>query len=818
MMKSMRAHGRTMLVLCCVFYCAQTILAQEKYTISGIVTDAEMGEELIGVNVYEKEKSGGTTTKANGFYSLTLPGNTYRLVYSFVGYKTVEKEVHLTENIRVNIKLSPSPLTLGETVVSSEKEDHNITSTQVSVVKLDIKQVEKIPVIMGETDIFKTIQLLPGITSIAEGRSGFIVRGSGIDQNLILMDGMPIYYSSHMQGLYSVFNSDAVDGLTVYKGGIPAHFGGRGASVLDVRMKESDFDRYHAKLSIGLITSKFSLEAPVINDKLSVFLAGRSTKKSIGNLHDRIKEDNSQAGSQGGKGGGKGGKGTSDDDFYFFARNESWMDLNGKIVFKINDNNSLYLSGYAGRDSALTVGGLTEWGNRAASLRWSHRFSPSLLSNTSLIYSRYYTHAVGGIYVFGSGIKTASFRQETSYFPNKSNKISFGFTSEYQDFNHGDLEDVTENFGKYMPPMQGLESAFFVENDQKLTQRLSTYYGLRYSLYHRLGPGDSFTYDEESNEPLSSEYFSERTDVMAFHHNLEPRFALAYLVDDRSSFKLSYNRNAQYLRLMTLGAEIQWYDIWMPSTENIDPMLTDQLALGYFRNFRDNEFKFSVETYYKRLNGAADFEDGLHNYLVDNLEAYVATGIGRSYGFEIMLEKTKGRFTSRLNYNLGRSDYKIDVINQGRWYSYMFDKTHDLAWVASFGLLKNLTLSSTFLYSTGRPVTLPEAYYYISNTPFPFWDGRNKYRLPDYHRLDFGIKYEPEFLKIDFRKYNRAIKPSFGFSFYNIYNRRNVHTIDFSMGGIAGKGGKNNDATRLFEPYGTSTYGFIPSFQIDIQF
>ena len=244
-------------------------------------------------------------------------------------------------------------------------------------------------------------------------------------------------------------------------------------------------------------------------------------------------------------------------------------------------------------------------------------------------------------------------------------------------------------------------------------------------------------------------------------------------------------------------------------------MLTDQFALGYFRNFRDNEFKLSVETYYKRLNGAADFEDGLHNYLVDNLEAYVATGIGRSYGFEIMLEKTKGRFTSRLNYNLGRSDYKIDVINQGRWYSYMFDKTHDLAWVASFGLLKNLTLSSTFLYSTGRPVTLPEAYYYISGTSFPFWEGRNKYRLPDYHRLDFGIKYEPEFLKIDFRKYDRAIKPSLGFSFYNIYNRRNVHTINYSM---SSNGGKNNDATHVFEPNGTSTYGFMPSFQIDLQF
>ena len=323
------------------------------------------------------------------------------------------------------------------------------------------------------------------------GAGAPVLRGLIGPDNLILMDGIPLYYASHMQGLYSVFNSEAVDRLKVYKGGIPAHFGGRGASVLYVKTR--DAKEYHAKLSAGLITSKFSLEAPVIKDRLSLFLAGRSTKLSIGRWHDRIRESNGETDGSGGKGGRSvRGKGSSGDDFYFFDPNESWMDLNGKIFYKISDRNRLYLSGYVGRDSALVAGGLTEWGNRAASLRWNHRFNAKLISNTSLIYSRYYTQQTGGIYKFRSGIKTSSFRQEFSYFPNEGNRVTFGFVSEYQDFNHGGLEDITENFGKFMPPMQSLESALFLENDQKISSRLSVYYGLRYSLFHRLGPGDGF--------------------------------------------------------------------------------------------------------------------------------------------------------------------------------------------------------------------------------------------------------------------------------------------------------------------------------------
>jgi len=448
--------------------------------------------------------------------------------------------------------------------------------------------------------------------------------------------------------------------------------------------------------------------------------------------------------------------------------------------------------------------GFTEWGNRAALLRWENRFANKWLSNTSFIYSKYYTANISGIYRFHSGIKTQSFKQEFSFFPDLNNEIRFGFSSEYQDYNHGSLEDATQyDGGKFMPGMQGLESALYLENDQKINDRISLYYGIRNSFYHQLGPGDRFTYDEVSNEPINAEFFSGKSDVISSYSNLEPRLSMTYLLSEQNSFKLSYNRNAQYLRLMSLGAEIEWYDIWMPTTKNIKPMLTDQFAMGYFRNFNNNEIKVSAETYYKILNGAADFEDGLHNYLVDNLEAYVATGKGLAYGFEASIEKPNGRLSGRVSYNYGKSDYKIDVINKGRWYPYRFDKTHSLTMLSNLQITKNFSVSSTFIYSTGRPLTLPEGYYYISDIPFPYWEGRNKYRLPDYHRLDLGIKYSPILL----RKWTGGIKTTIDVALYNVYDRRNIHTINFVQG-----------QNRLFEQVGLSTYGFMPSININLEF
>ena len=445
--------------------------AQSKYEISGIITDSETGEKLVGVTIYDVTSKKGTVTNKVGYYSLELSKGNYKLLYSYLGYNNTTKNISLSKNTTLNISLQPSAEQIDEVVVSTEAPDHNIRSAEVSVEKLSMKQIERIPVIMGETDIMKTIQLLSGITSISEGQSGYVVRGSGFDQNLILMDDMPIYYSSHMQGLFSVFNSDAVDGLTVYKGGTPARFGGRGASVLDVRMRESGFDQYRAGLSIGLITSKFSIEAPVVKDKLSIFIGGRSTKLGLGYMYDQYNARNSET-TNVGKGGkdGSGGKG-GDTDYAFFAPSEYWWDMNAKIIYKMNDNNRLYLSGYYGQDHALTAAGDTDWGNRAASLRWSHDFNSKLTSNTSLIHSRYYTHGDGGLYIFNSGITTNSIKQEFSWFANEKHEVRFGFQSEYQNFNHGELEDTDAGAGKFMPSMQDLESALYIDNNQKITNK-----------------------------------------------------------------------------------------------------------------------------------------------------------------------------------------------------------------------------------------------------------------------------------------------------------------------------------------------------------
>ena len=804
------------LIIGLIFLISINAIAQNRFVLSGKINDSKTGEALPGVSVFEESTKIGTSTDANGFYSIKLIKGEHSVTYSFMGYDKQIKTLNLTKDVTLDIKLSSSAIELENVEVTAKKPDENITSNEVSIEKLDIIQIESIPIIMGETDIFKTIQLLPGINSVAEGRAGFSVRGGGLDQNLLLMDEMPLYYATHMQGLYSVFNSAAINGLTLYKGGVPARYGGRGSSVLDVRMVDGNFENYSGEVSLGLITSKFALEAPVIKDKLSVFIAGRATQAGFGYLYDQLATTNTSSG----KGKESSGKGGSTGNT-FFDPNEWWYDFNAKIIYKINDRNQLSFSGYFGRDNAYTEGGDTRWGNEAAHLKWRSTISNKLVSNTSLIYSKYQTHAVTGVYDFASSIGSHSIKQEFSYFPNDKHKLRFGLQGEYQDFNHGSLMDNTQDDGdKFMPPMQGLESAVYIENQQKISNRLSAHYGLRLSMYNRLGIGYSNVYDPITNVSASSQYYSSYTDVIKTYINPEPRISATYQLDEKQSVKASYNRTAQYLRLMTLGSEITWYDIWMPSTENITPILTDQFALGYFRNFFDNRLEFSTEAYYKIQNGVSDFEDGLHNFLVNNLEAFVAQGRGRAYGIEFSFEKPIGDFTGRISYNLGKSEMKIEEINQGRWYNNQFDITHSLNMLATYKLskikpLKDFTLSMNFVYYTGRPVTLPESYYYLGGVAFPYWEGRNLYRLPDYHRLDFGIKYEPKYLAMKNKKSGQIFQPSLDISLYNVYNRRNVYTIDFTNNG-EGKGSANPSSN--FTASGRSTYGFIPSFQFTLKF
>lgn len=807
------------LVLGFVYLISVNANAQNSFVLSGFVKDAATGEALPGVSVFEESSKNGTTTNDKGFYSIKLKKGEHQLIFSFIGYEKSVKTVNIEKNINMNVVLTASAIQLEDVVVSAEKPDENVTSTEVSTEKLNIEQIKRIPIVMGETDIFKTIQMLPGINSVAEGRAGFIVRGGGLDQNLILMDEMPLFYASHQRGLYSVFNAAAVSEMTVYKGGVPARFGGRSSAVLDVRMTDGSFENFGGELSLGLITSKFSIETPVIKDKLSVFVAGRSTRWGFGYWSDRI-GGNKTGGGKGGTGKGGAGKGGASSGLTFFQPEERWYDYNAKIIWKMNDKNRLTFSGYYGKDFGITEAGLTNWGNQAGHLKWTHTFNNRFYSSTSLIASRYNTFGDGGQYQFFSGIGTYSFKQNFTYFSPYNATWRFGLHSEYQDFNHGSLVDVTQDDGaKFMPPMQGLETALFSEYEKTFKERFAVHLGLRLSMYNRLGPGHTTVYDEVSNEEISQTEFSGNTDVMATYINPEPRASVTYIINKKNSIKASYNRNAQYLRLMTLGSDITWYDIWMPSTENVSPMLTDQFAFGYFRNFFDNKIELSTEAYYKYQNGVSDFEDGLHNYLVDNLEAYVAQGVGRAYGMEISIEKPKGDFTGRISYNIGESLWEIDAVNQGRPYLNMFDITHSLNSQFSYNPskvkgLKAFTFSLNFVYYTGRPVTLPESFYYIGTVAMPYWEARNLYRLPDYHRMDIGIKYEPEYLSFK-TKNNRKIQPSIDISLYNVYNRRNIYTIDIVNNG-AGKDGA--DPSSVFSAQGRSTFGFVPSFQFNLKF
>jgi len=811
---SIKLIPKILLVFILTILLVKTSNAQN-FSLTGKVIDGS-NKENVFATIYDSLSKTGTVTNDFGEFSMLLSKGKHIISVNCIGYKEWIETINLTQDTKINFTLQANErgLSLEEVVVNSQRADQNVSSTEIGIETLSIKQIEKIPIIMGETDILKKIQLLPGINSVAEGNAGFIVRGGGLDQNLMLMDEMPIYYASHMRGLYSVYNSAAVSSLTIYKGGVPARFGGRSSSVLDVRMINSNLNEFKGEASMGLITSKFAVEVPIIKNKLSVFLAARSSQAGLGYMYDQLSSDNSTDD----KGSDKAA--TAKTSNTFFEPEQWFYDINGKIIYQINAKNRITYSLYQGRDNGFTGGGLTRWGNTAMHLKWFSQLNTKWTSNTSLIYSKYQTHAANGPYDFASSIGTYSLKEEFSFIPTIKNHWRFGFQTEYQDFNHGSLLDNTQSDGgKFMPPMQGLETALYIENEQQITEKLSALYGLRLSMYNRLGSGNSNVYDPNTNLSISQRYYANPTDVIETYVNPEPRISATYLLSDVHSIKASYNRNAQYLRLMTLGSDITWYDIWMPSTENISPILTDQLAVGYFRNFMNNKLEFSTEAYYKIQNGVSDFEDGLHNFLVDNLEAYVAQGKGKAYGVEMSLEKPKGDFTGRISYNLGRSMMQIENINQGRWYNSMFDITHSLNLLSSYSFtkaLKGVTLSGNFVYYTGRPATLPESYYTIGGVAFPYWEARNEYRLPDFIRMDFGIKYEPKYLAIKTKKPDKKLQPILDISLYNVLNRRNIYSIDFANN--TAENGSKGTPTNNFTPYGRSTFGFIPSFQLTLKF
>lgn len=748
-------------------------IAQENHTLSGKISDAETGEDLIGATVSNVVTNSGTATNTYGFYSLSLNKGTYSIAFSYIGYETVIEKVNLNTDQKLNIRLMPSKQKIDEVVVSAEGRDQNITATQMSVVKMEMKQLDKIPVLMGEKDILKTIQLLPGISATSEGGNGFSVRGGTTDQNLILLDEAPVYSASHLMGFFSVFNSDAIKNMAVYKGGIPANYGGRASSVLDITMKDGNNQRFSASGGIGLLSSRLTLEGPIIKDKMSFIISGRRSYADLLFM----------------------ASGYSDDDVTLF-----FYDLNAKINYKINDNNKLFISGYFGKDDFGFEDIGLDWGNATGTIRWNHLFNNRLFSNTSFIYSNYdYGFNFDSEMSMSSGIEDIGLKQDFTFFMNPENTIKYGFNVIRHVFNPGKLILENNEEDIILDEQKSIESSAYIANEQKFGTRFSANYGLRFSLFNQLGDGWANTYNDK-NEKIDSVYY-ENNELMQTYYGIEPRVSLNYILNEQSSIKGSYNLMQQYLHLLSNSTSGQPTDTWMPSTTNIKPQTVNQFAVGYFRNFADNNYEFSIESYYKDMQNVTDYKDGTSIMLNENIESYILQGHGRGYGAEFYIKKRFGRLTGWISYTLARTEIKIDGINDSQWYPNKIDKTHDISVVGSFQLTERLAISSAFIYYTGNAVTFPSGKYSFDGALIPYYTERNGYRMPAYHRLDLSLHLAA--------KETNKFKSSWDFSIYNVYNRKNAYIIYFEESETVPG---NTEAMKL------SLFGLVPSFTWNFKF
>lgn len=762
------------------FLLVSTGLYSQKVTISGTVKDASNGEDLIGATVRVKELNGvGASTNVYGFYSLSVAPGNYTLVYQSLGFGDVEKTVTLTENKTINIELAEATTKLKDFVVTDTSDnDANVREVQMSLVKLDPKSIETIPVLLGEADVVKTLQLSPGISSAGEGSSGFFVRGGGIDQNLILLDEAVVFNASHLLGFFSVFNSDAIKDVALYKGGIPAQYGGRGSSVMDITMRDGNNKKFGAKGGIGLISSRLTVEAPIVKDKGSFLIAGR---RSYADLFLKFSADEN-------------------------LRNTAlfFYDLNLKANYTINQKNRVYLSGYFGRDKFGNDAFGFDWGNATGTIRWNHLFSDKLFSNTTFIVSNYdYAFSIGeGEDQFGvkAAIFDYNFKEDFSYYLNEKNTIKFGLNAIHHTFSPGELSAENPSFNNIiLPKRYALEGAVYLQNEQKISEIITLQYGLRYSVFNYMGKGTAKTFDNDGNELTSTEYDS--WESIKFYNGLEPRFAAKYMLNDVSSIKASYNRNFQYIHLLSNTTSSSPTDNWVPSSNNVKPQIIDQVALGYFRNFKSNTYEFSVEGYYKNLQNQIDYRNGAQLFLNENVEGDLVYGKGIAFGTEFLLRRNKGKLTGWIGYTFSRAFRTFDQVNDGERYNALQDRIHDVSVVAMYKLSDRWAFSGTFVYNTGQPTTFPAGQYKIQGVTIPYYTDRNSQRFPDYHRMDIGATW--------YGKKTKKWKSSWTFSIYNLYARENAFTITFR---------ENEDNPNVNEAVQTSLFRMIPSVTYNFEF
>ncbi|MBN8864948.1 MAG: TonB-dependent receptor [Sphingobacteriales bacterium] len=760
-------------------YSRQEPPAAEKFTISGTIRSAAKGETLIGASV--RAGNWGTSSNEYGFYSLTLPRGTYTLEVTAIGLQSVQQKVELTRDTKINFSLQDEVKSLEGVVVNAQSRGRSISSPQMGVERLSTREIKNIPVLLGERDILKTIQLLPGIKSAGDGNSGFYVRGGAIDQNLILLDEAPVYNASHLLGFFSTFNSDAIKDMTVYKGGMPAQYGGRLSSVLDIKMNDGNNQDYNVSGGVGLISAKLNVEGPIQKDRSSFLVTGRRT---YADMFLKLSKDSA----------------VNNNTLYFY-------DLNAKLNYQLGERDRLFLSGYFGKD-VLGVGksfGI-EWGNGTGTLRWNHIFSNRLFANTSLIFSNYkYKISIrsgGDDFDIFSQIQDWNLKQEYQWNASSRNSVRFGFNTIYHRITPGEVDaknSVSVNDAA-LQKRYSWENALFISNTWKATDKLNLTYGARLTSFSILGQGDYFQIDADGNV---TDTFSYRAgEFVKTYVNLEPRLAASYVLSPISSVKAAYVRNVQNLHLVSNSTSSNPTDKWIASTNIIKPEVSDQVSIGYYRDLANRRWELSVETYYKTMQNQIDYRDGADIFAnSDAIESQLLFGKGRAYGIEMLIKKKAGKFTGWVSYTLSKTEKKINGINNNRWYNARQDRTHEIAIVGSYQLTSKWTISANWVYYTGDAVTFPAGKYRIDDQTIFYYTERNGYRMPSYHRLDLGATCE--------LKKKKRWSSELTFSLYNAYGRENAYAINFQ---------DNPDDPSRTEAVRFALFKFIPSISYNFKF
>ena len=767
-------------------------IAQTKYTISGYAKDLQNGETLIGATITVKGLVRGITSNQYGFYSITLDQGNYQLICSYAGYQPKSLLVNLEADLQVNFDLSTG-VAMQEVIIASKKTDGNVKNAQMGRIVLPIEQIKAIPAFLGEVDLLKTIQLLPGVRNAGEGSAGIYVRGGGPDQNLIMLDDAIVYNSGHLFGFFSIFNSDAIKNVALIKGGMPAQYGGRLSSVLDISMKEGNNKKFQVEGGIGLIASRISIQGPIKKDKASFIISARRTY--IDALSKPFVKPSNQ----------------------FYGSGYYFYDVNAKMNYRFSEKDRLYISGYFGRDVFNFVNGKRSldvnipWGNATGTIRYNHVFNKQLFGNTSLVFNNYnfsFEAAQNNFKVkLASGIRDITLKQDFDLYASSKHKIKFGGLYTFHKFTPSVVSGVQDTvvFKPQNPQSKfAHEAAIYVQDDWDLSSKLKVNAGLRYSWFQQIGAYKIYTTDANGNRTDSTIFKS--GEPVKTYGGLEPRVTFRYALNDETSIKASVTRNLQYIHLVSNSGSTLPTDLWVPSTYKVKPQISWLYAAGLFKNFNDNQFETSVEVYYKSMQNQIEYQEGYTPNTLQDTENFFTFGKGWSYGSEFFINKTKGRLTGWIGYTLSWTYRKFPALNFGEKYAAKYDRRNDLSIVALYDLNKRWKLSATFVYGSGNAVTLPQRFYLINGVLTQEYSRINEYRLPAYHRLDFGATYSPK------KNETRKFKSEWVISIYNVYNRKNPYFIYFDPYGSAYSGNLKIQAKQV------SLFPIIPAITWNFKF